>query len=292
MTADSPGKIVRRILRGSGAGGAEGSGTFWYPRGGYGEISETIAAAAEKAGADLRLRSEVRQIHLREDGATVTLASGEGLDAERVWSTLPVSILARLAHPAPPDEVLEAVATLRYRAMLLVYLVLDVDRFTEFDAHYLPEDFTPVSRVSEPKNYRDGDDPRGRTVLCAEVPCAVGDHLWGSSDERLGTLVVEALRAVDLPPPLPAEVEVVRVPHVYPIYSIGYEDAFETLDRWAAAQPRLLTFGRQGLFAHDNAHHALSMAWAAADALDADNRFDQDAWVSAREAFASHVVED
>lgn len=291
VSADSPAKIVRRILRGSGQGGAEGSGTFWYPRGGYGEISEALAKAAEEAGADLRLRAEVSRIHLQDDGAAVSLASGERIEAGRVWSTLPVSILARLADPAPPDEVLQAAGALRSRAMLLVYLVLDVDRYTSFDAHYLPEDFTPVTRVSEPKNYRDGDDPARRTVLCAEIPCAVGDELWGAADEELGKIVVDTLRRAELPPAIPAEVHVVRVPHAYPIYATGYEEAFATLDAWAARQRSLLTFGRQGLFAHDNAHHALSMAWAAADAL-GDNGFDEPAWAAARERFASHVVED
>jgi hypothetical protein len=64
------------------------------------------------------------------------------------------------------------------------------------------------------------------------------------------------------------------------------------LDDWAAAQPRLLTFGRLGLFVHDNTHHALAMAWAAVDALRADGTFDDAAWAAARGRFARHVVED
>ena len=51
-------------------------------------------------------------------------------------------------------------------------------------------------------------------------------------------------------------------------------------------------FGRQGLFAHDNTHHALAMAWAAADAARPDGQVDAAAWSRARAAFAAHVVED
>ena len=43
---------------------------------------------------------------------------------------------------------------------------------------------------------------------------------------------------------------------------------------------------------HDNTHHALAMAWAAADALAPDGAFDHAAWSAARESFTSHVVED
>ena len=53
-----------------------------------------------------------------------------------------------------------------------------------------------------------------------------------------------------------------RLPFAYPIYQTGYEAPFTALDEWAASLPRFLTFGRHGLFAHDNTHHALAMAYA------------------------------
>ena len=83
-----------------------------------------------------------------------------------------------------------------------------------------------------------------------------------------------------------------RLPNVYPVYRVGYVTPFQALDAWAAAQPALLSFGRLGLFVHDNSHHALAMAWAAADALALDGAFDHAAWSAARESFTSHVVED
>ena len=52
------------------------------------------------------------------------------------------------------------------------------------------------------------------------------------------------------------------------------------------------TFGRAGLFAHDNTHHALVMAQGAADCLGPGGAFDEAAWARARESFRSHVVED
>ena len=56
--------------------------------------------------------------------------------------------------------------------MLLVYLTLEQDHFTEFDAHYFPETEIRITRLSEPKNYS-LTRRSGRTVLCAELPCAV-----------------------------------------------------------------------------------------------------------------------
>ncbi|MBK7284263.1 MAG: hypothetical protein IPI83_07680 [Sphingomonadales bacterium] len=54
----------------------------------------------------------------------------------------------------------------------------------------------------------------------------------------------------------------------------------------------MLTFGRQGLFAHDNTHHALATAHGAVDCLNADGSFDLAKWRDYRRIFETHVVED
>jgi len=56
-----------------------------------------------------------------------------------------------------------------------------------------------------------------------------------------------------------------RLPAAYPVYDRGFQPDFETLDRYIDGMKGLLTYGRQGLFAHDNTHHALAMAHGAVD---------------------------
>jgi protoporphyrinogen oxidase len=92
-------------------------------------------------------------------------------------------------------------------------------------------------------------------------------------------------------PKKPLQVFVRRLPQAYPIYQRGYERALEPLDRWIGDVENLLSYGRQGLFAHDNTHHALAMAYAAVDCLTATG-FDRENWRAHREVFATHVVED
>ncbi|MGH2779426.1 MAG: protoporphyrinogen/coproporphyrinogen oxidase [Actinomycetota bacterium] len=288
VAASSPLGIIKRLLSGT-RGEAP---FFFYPRAGFGAIVEALASKAAGAGADLRLGLAAESVELHPDRVRVTMTGGESVEGERVWSTIPLTLLARIVAPSAPPDVLEAASSLSFRSMLLVYLVLDVDRYTDYDAHYLPESFTPVTRISEPKNYRDGDDPAGRTVLCAEIPCGRGDELWSATDETLANVVTAALRDAELPPASPSSVVVKRLGHAYPVYRSGYERAYGKLDAWAASHDRLLTFGRQGLFVHDNSHHAYAMAWAAADALRDGGGFDQADWRAARERFAEHVVED
>ncbi|MGH9182629.1 MAG: protoporphyrinogen/coproporphyrinogen oxidase, partial [Acidimicrobiales bacterium] len=295
ISVASPGAVVARLLGGGRARRRSPPG-FWYPARGFGSIVEALAAAATEAGVELRHRLEVAAVALGGPGrgARVAMAGGGAVEAAHVWSTLPLTALAEVVvDPPPPPEVTAAARCLAFRALVLVYLVLDLPRWTPYDAHYLPGPETPVSRVSEPKNYRDGpDDPPDRTVVCAELPCTVGDGVWAADDHELGAVVVAGLAAQDLPPLRPVAVVSRRLPAAYPVYARGFEDAFGALDAWASSLPGLVTLGRGGLFAHDNTHHALAMGWAAAEALDPAGRWDPSSWAAARDRFAHHVVED
>ena len=215
------------------------------------------------------------------------------LEPRHVWSTLPLNLLVRSMEPAAPDAVLEAAAAIQFRAMILIYILLEQDRFTEYDAHYFPEERVPISRLSEPKNYSAATDPHGLTVLCAELPCDTASSYWRMSDEELAAVVQQSLALAGLP--IRAAIRRTmtrRLSHAYPLYRTGYESHFDTIDHWLARFENLLTFGRQGLFAHDNTHHALFMAYSAVDCLDSAGGFDRERWNSYRRVFESHVVED
>ena len=294
VSAASMGRLLRRLLPGgAGSGGASSRGRFFYPRGGYGQICERLAEAARGAGARVHLGAPVHRVARRAGGGFEVDARADALAADHVWSTLPAGLLARLLDPAAPEDVLGAAQSLELRAMLLVYLVVERDRLTEYDAHYFPGPEVPFTRVSEPKNYAMLDEPRGRTVLCAELPCAQSDAVWTLEDAALGDLVGEGLGAVGLPVRGQVSGVVVRrLPAAYPIYRRGYEPHFERLDAWLDGIENLLSFGRQGLFAHDNTHHTLAMAYAAVACLAGDGSVDRDRWAVDRHHFESHVVED
>lgn len=290
VSAGSFQKLLKKVVK------PPGSGRFYYPRHGFGQISRAYAEAAEGNGADVRLGWRVTKLVRRPEGKwQVQIERGgetEQLEADQVWSTLPITLAARMMDPAPPKEILAAASAIDYRAMLLVYLELDLDQFTETDAHYFPEENVAMTRLSEPKNYFGHREPRGRTTLCAEIPCDVDDALWAMEDEKLGKHVVADIERTGLSitrPPVRTFSR--RLRQAYPIYLKGYEEPFNALDAWVSELDGFLSYGRQGLFAHDNTHHALFMAYSAVECLDGV-RFDKDKWADFRKVFATHVVED
>ena len=297
ISANSLPKMTRKILSALSGPSKSSRGRFYYPRHGYGQICEAYYSGARESGAEIHLNSQVQAVRIENSAVHVEYQDSEGrsrtLDADHVWSTIPITILAERLSPAPPEEILRAARSIQYRAMILVYIVLEQDRFSEFDAHYFPEVSLPISRLSEPKNYCDSAEPKNATVLCAELPCSTEGSEWRKTADELGRLVGDSLEKAGIP--LQArimEIAVRRIRQAYPIYAKAYEAHFNPLDQWLGRIDRLLTFGRQGLFAHDNTHHALYMAYSAVKCLDESGGFDRERWQSFRGIFDSHVVED
>jgi len=150
-----------------------------------------------------------------------------------------------------------------------------------------------LSRTSEPTHYAAARSHPDRTGVCIELPCDPGDATWQMSDDELVSRVGREVVRIGLPPLEPMlAAEVRRVPWVYPVYDHGYDDHLTAVRSHLDQRPGLVTLGRQGLFAHDNTHHALAMAFAAADCLKSDGSWDAAEWAAANDRFAEHVVED
>ena len=292
VTAGTFKKLMKRLVKPPGKGG------YYYMRRGYGQISEAYAEEATRLGADLRLGWRVSRLGRPEGpGGTWQVEATRGeekmtVEADHVWSTIPVSLAAKMMDPIAPPEVIEATEQIDYRAMVLAYLTVEVDQFTTTDAHYFPEENVCFTRLSEPKNYFRSTEPKGRTVLCAEIPCSPEDDIWGMSDEEVGAKVIADMATAGIPvPKQPTAIMTRRLRQAYPIYPLGYEVPLQVLDRWVNSIDGFLSYGRQGLFAHDNTHHALFMAYSAVDCL-TDSGFDPKRWAEYREVFNTHVVED
>jgi protoporphyrinogen oxidase len=297
VSGSSVGKILRKISKQIPGLKPPGAGRFYYPRRGYGQISECLYEAAQAAGADFKFGASFRGIERDENGVRAVRYQLGGEEFEiatrTVWSTIPISLLVRGMHPEPPPDVLEAASSISFRGMILIYLVLDQDQFSTYDAYYFPEEQIPISRLSEPKNFSTSTEPRGRTVLCAELPSDPGRPEWDMSDDELGRRLCDWMGRAGLPAPGRVVRTVTRrLRHAYPVYSRDYEEYFSRMDGWLSKVDGVLTLGRQGLFAHDNTHHTLAMAYAAVGCLSPEGRFDHARWAEHRKEFETHVVED
>lgn len=296
VSARGAGDLVRRLARSARPEGA----TFLYPRGGFGAISEALAAAATDAGATIALGRPVTRVDPGSGGGATAVVVGDGADAgvvraPLVLSTLAPAVLASAVAAGGGPPAPASVAAVRHRAMVVVHLVVAGRPYTPFDAHYLPGPGI-VSRLSEPTAYRDDpDDPDDRTVLCAELPCwaSQDDDVWTATDDELSRRVAVELADLDLPPIAVLEVRTTRLPRVYPVLRAGEEHLLAEAAGWARSlEPAVVTLGRQGLVVGDNTHHVLAMGRAAAACVGDGGTWDARRWQAGLERFAGHVVED
>lgn len=174
-------------------------------RGGLGAAVESMAATL----AYVRLGTKVTAVYEHDDRAIVGLADGRILTATHVVSTVPVTQTARWLGLEDAD------ADIRERAAVLVHLTLDHGPYTGVDLHHFPDRRVLLARLSEPVH--SGNDPAGRTVLCAEIPCWADDAVWRTPDDELGLRVRDDLVRSGLPDPRPVSVDVRRVPSVEPV---------------------------------------------------------------------------
>lgn len=142
---------------------------FLYPIHGFGRISEGLAK--ELPIGSIKLQSPI--ICLEHDGHKIIgimyMNNGKLCRYEpgHVISTFSMSDLVRCLSPAPPVEVLDAAAGLKYRDQIFVLLALDREQVTPDHWIYFSCDDVFFGRVHEPKNWSSVMSPSGKTSLVA-----------------------------------------------------------------------------------------------------------------------------
>lgn len=178
VAANSVVKILRKITH-SVIGRRLPGQIFYYPRYGFGQLVQALERQVIAMGVEIFTGQTVVAMRpVQKMGwEIVSSVFGGGelrFRAPAVFSTIPAPSLVRLQGDRAPPELQSAAAGLQYRGMIFAYFILAQDRFTPFDAHYFPGENVKFSRLSEPRNYTDRDQPTNLTGLCAEIPLQSG----------------------------------------------------------------------------------------------------------------------
>ncbi len=297
VSASSIGKIVKKMIGFLPGLKSKKTGIFYYFQKGIGQLSEKLAEQVKKQGGEIRYSTEAVSFLTDNDSIKSLLVQTSGgekksIQADYIFSTIPITRLIDMMASPKPESVTKAASHLSYRNMVLFYLVMGCEQWQTFDAHYFPEEEFIFSRISEGKNYNGADKPTDRTIICCEIPCEQNDEIWRADDEKLKRRVVDDLEKAGIPARDIIRVFSKRVPSVYPVYRIGYPDHLATVENYLGKIENLITFGRQGLFTHDNIHHTMMMADRAATCFDRDGQWNRQRWDTFSEEFAAYVVED
>ena len=254
---------------------------LYYPPKGAGLISDRMAERIRKADPrnDARTNTLVTRIETqgdrvvavwcrrvpstRKDGQLTQLSSGteadgnpyrgaasqeERIACDSVVNTAPLPALIELLGDAVSPDAKAAARRLRFRAITIVGLRIRRPRALPAQSIYFTN--KTFNRLSETRNYGGSEVcAPDETVLLCDITCDVGDRIWNATAEELGRQCARELAEEGfLKESELAESVVLRSTFGYPVYTVGYEQAIETLMKELMRFPNLVTGGRQGLY--------------------------------------------
>lgn len=257
-----PRKVIKTLI-----------GEFQYPRLGPGQMYEAMGRKAEELGSEIRMHSRVTAVHHdggRISGLTV-LNAGDGgetfVPGTDLISSMPLTELVLRLDPPPPEEILAAARSLRFRALLTVNLLVDRPQELPDTWIYIHDPAVSVGRIQFFANWSPYmvPDP-ARSSLGMEYFCWEGDRLWTMSDDALIRLAKDEVSRLGLLDPAQVfDGFVIRMPKSYPVYDEQYSRHVGVMKRYLDCFANLQLCGRYGLFKYNNMDHSILTAMYAVE---------------------------
>lgn len=249
--------MLYELLRGKQEKTEHLDGSFFYPRQGYGQIAERLAASIGKEN----IRLSTRVTKLRHDGTTIQLIECEGHESarpKRVVSSLPQSVLLRLLDPAPPRQLIEIAEGMKFRDLILTALFLNRTQVSRNASIYFPSEDVPFTRLYEPKNRSIELAPPSQTCVVVEIPCFADQPIWVENDtDLIGNVTRELERAGLIRGDDVIGGKVHRLRRAYPVLEIGIHEKLDELRRYLQRFVNLYVVGRTGRFEYTHVHDLL-----------------------------------
>ena len=124
---------------------------FYYPRQGFIEMSKILLDNVLKSNGSIIFNAEVKNFNLADNKIASVTFVHEGnlkkLDADYVVSSAPVNFLPSMFN-APP-EVMVAATELKYRSLLLVYILVNKPKVMQDVWTFVPDKDFIFQRISE-----------------------------------------------------------------------------------------------------------------------------------------------
>lgn len=246
--------------------------SFRYPRLGPGQMWEAVGDSIKSAGGAVYLNSPCRELLVREGRVREVRAGNHVFEPKQALSSADLPTLVKMIRPAPPDDVLEAAAGLRYRDFLVVGLVVRKPGLFPDNWIYVHAPYVRVGRIQNFGNWSRAmvADPDACSSLGMEYFCNEGDELWSMPDAALIDLAASELERLGLAKRMEVEPDqcvVIRQRKAYPIYDREFSERLTLLRGYLATITNLQTMGRNGLHRYNNQDHSMLTAFRAVENL-------------------------
>lgn len=237
--------------------------SFDYPRLGPGMLWTAVQEQVVARGGQVHLNSDVVRINRQGKQITSVVVARHGreetIPGDQFISSMPVTLFLKRLDPPPPQHVLKAANSLKYRDFLSVCLIIDKPVLFPDNWIYIHDPQVQVGRIQNFKNWSPDMVPNpAHTSLGLEYFCNEGDETWTKADADLIEQGKREIAQIGL-----ANYEdvidgaVFRVEKSYPVYDGDYGHYLETIKEYIAEFENFQTIGRNGLHRYNNQDHAM-----------------------------------
>ncbi|OGK14847.1 hypothetical protein A3H80_04005 [Candidatus Roizmanbacteria bacterium RIFCSPLOWO2_02_FULL_37_19] len=234
---------------------------FYYSDEGIGHFPKGLVREIKKLGGDVRVSSPVVGVQKKAKGYTVSFlnkSSIRTIAADIVISTMPLDHLSNILKPSVPSDVKKAVSSLGYLAVIMVNVLIKKKEINDASWIYYPDGDLIFNYIMEFRNWSKKMASPGKTSLCVNITCRVGDETWKMKDADLTKRVISDLEKVRMVKKDDVyDGFVVRLPYAYPVYDIHYKRKLKKIQEYISALPDFYVTGRTGNFKYINSDKAM-----------------------------------
>lgn len=137
---------------------------------------------------------------------------------------------------------------LKYKNMLLVYLVINKNQISDQNWYFFPEKKYIFNRVFEQKSFSKYMIPKNKTVMCCEITCDETDRIWNGAKDQvvISTVINQLVECRFFKKDDVIDSFIKRIDHAYPIYFVGYRNILNQIFQKLDSVKNLYSVGRQG----------------------------------------------
>ena len=268
---------------------------FIYPKYGPGQMWEEVVRRVRELGGEVLTEHEVERVDVQDQRVkgvdTRDCKNGQRkyLEADYVFSSMPIKELVRALDTKISPEILEISEGLIYRDFITIGLLLRKlrmpDKSTDAGGEisdnwiYIQEPDVKVGRLQIFNNWSPYlvKDP-AKTWIGLEYFCNETDALWQMTDNELVELATEEMRQMGfIEVDDVVDANVVRMPKTYPAY-FGTYDRFDKLRMFLDQFENLFLLGRNGMHKYNNQDHSMLTAMEAVRNIVTDRKDKANIW--------------
>lgn len=232
---------------------------FLYHKYGIGEIYKSLAEDLEKKGVKIIYNSVIEELEISPQNTIHSIKYNNiKINVDFLLSTAPLDDLISLLLPLTSKFSIHS-GRIQYRNLILIHVVLNQSKFSEFHWSYLVNKKFYFNRISEQKNLSRDCAPINKTLITLEKVCKNNDVEWLRDAAMWREEVERELSFFNISKNNIEDIFIDKLEKAYPFMYVGYEAHKMKCLEDLSIITNLITTGRYGLCIDSDMHDSMQL---------------------------------